>query len=88
VAFELMVDPSSSTEDPAYTVSCLLWSTGDDPQLVDVQTFANATDLRVWLKTKATRHGQTLSVRWTPKLRSSSVAKLVAACLNVEVPAD
>jgi hypothetical protein len=88
VGLELIVDPASSSETPQYAVSCLLWSTGADPRLVDAQIFLSAADLSSWLKAKAVRHGEEIAIRWTPKLKSSSVAKIVAACLDTEVPAD
>jgi hypothetical protein len=87
--FELIIDPSASSDLTRKTVSCMLWSTGDDPQLIDAQVFLSAADLREWLKVKAARYGENLSVRWTERLKAApAVAKLVAACLDTKVPAD
>jgi hypothetical protein len=88
VSLELIVDPASSGDKPQYAVSCMLWSTGEDPRLVDAQIFLSPTDLSAWLKAKAVRHGPEIAIRWTPRLKRSSVARIVAACLDTQVPAD
>ena len=85
---ELIVDPSASGELPQKTTTVMLWATDDDPRLLDAQVFTSAADLRAWLKSAVAKHGPgSIRVRWTRRLLASdSICKLVAACLDVEVP--
>ena len=84
--FELLVDAGASTEQSSTGV--MLWTTGRDPHLVDVQLFTNAADLRGWLKEVAFKYGaENIVVRWTNKLLAlPAVAKLIAVCLDIEAP--
>src|SRR5688500_14894162 len=88
----LIVDPTASGAGaPAEkTTTVMLWTTGDDPQIVDAQAFSNPADLRTWLKQVAATHGTgSVVVRWTRQLRAAPhMAKLVAVCLGVELPED
>jgi hypothetical protein len=85
---ELIVDPSASGELPRKTTTVMLWSTGEDPRLLDAQVFTGAADLRAWLKEAVGKHGAgTIKVRWTRRLLANeTVCKLVAACLDTDVP--
>ena len=89
---ELIVDPAASgAGDPAEkTTTVMLWTTGDDPQVVDARAFSNPADLRAWLKQVAATHGTgSVVVRWTRQLRAAPhMAKLVAVCLGVQLPED
>ena len=84
--FELLVDPGVTAEQ--LSTGVMLWTTGRDPHLVDVQLFTNAADLRAWLKDAAVKFGaENIVVRWTTKLLAwPAVAKLIAVCLGVEAP--
>jgi hypothetical protein len=84
--FELLVDAGVSAEH--LSAGIMLWTTGRDPHLVDVQHFTNAADLRGWLKGAAFKYGaENIVVRWTNKLLAlPAVAKLIAVCLDVEAP--
>lgn len=92
VEVELIVDPGASgTGDRANrTTTVMLWTIGEDPQVVEAQALSNPADLRAWLKQTAATYGAgNVVVRWTRQLRAAPhVAKLVAVCLGVELPND
>jgi hypothetical protein len=85
---ELIVDPSASGELPRKTTTVMLWSADADPRLLDAQVFTSAADLRAWLKAAAARYGAAnIRIRWTRRLLANdTICKLVAACLDTEVP--
>ena len=92
MGLELIIDPAASgSGDPARkTTTVMLWTVGEDPQILDAQAFSNPADLRVWLKRVAATYGPgNIVVRWTRQLRAAPhMSKLVAVCLGVDLPEE
>ena len=92
VGIELIVEPAASGSGNSLQkrTTAMLWTIGEDPQVLDAQAFSNPADLRTWLKRTAERYGPgSIVVRWSRQLQASPhMAKLVAVCLGVELPQE
>ena len=64
VGIELIVEPAASGSENSLQkrTTAMLWTIGEDPQVLDAQAFSNPADLRTWLKRTAERYGVDLSV--------------------------
>jgi len=90
VALELVVSCSEPGDRTQPWIEALLWSVAnEDTRLLESQRFIGGADLRVWLKAIVAEHGRgNIRVRWTDKVKENfALAHLIAACLDVPVPA-
>jgi hypothetical protein len=62
----------------------VLWSSGDDPHLLECRHFVGEGPLQVWLVDIATRYGRSnIAVDWTTSLRSDDrLAAAVRECVE------
>jgi hypothetical protein len=62
----------------------LVWTSDDDPRLLDSKHFLGEAALKVWLSEVATRYGRSnITVDWTASLRSDDrLAMAVRACVE------
>lgn len=85
---ELLVDYSEPGDQSGPWTVIVVWTLGDDPQVLESQRFTNPADTRVWLKSIIAEHGRRrISVRWTDRLtQNRSLTRMLAVCLGIPVP--
>jgi hypothetical protein len=87
MALEILIEPEGA-EDRSLTITGVLWTTGADPQLIEIKTLESGAELRSWLEGIVVMFGtEDLAVRWTDKLKADqTLTDLVAACLDTTAP--
>ena len=67
----------------------MIWSDGNDPRLVQSESFRSLADLGIWLAETVGKHPPgSITIRWTGDLLAEpEMVKTVAAALHVQPPA-